>query len=129
MILNIAHLLLYKIMIYSFLSLPFWPGSGSANLCGSGSETLEENYFFKFLRIHTELTCSTSGATFCVRVENNFLLSCFEFIVSCLTIHQEPEPEPKLRIFFGSGYGSGYSKKNRLRLRNTGLYMTLIIVY
>ena len=46
MILNIAHLLLYKIMIYSFLSLPFWPGSGSANLCGSGSETLEENNFF-----------------------------------------------------------------------------------
>ena len=27
MILNSAHLLLYKIMIYSFLSLPFWPGS------------------------------------------------------------------------------------------------------
>ena len=24
----IAHLLLYKIMIYPFLSLPFWPGSG-----------------------------------------------------------------------------------------------------
>ena len=46
MILNIGHLLLYKIMIYSFLSLPFCPGSGSANLCGSGSETLEANYFF-----------------------------------------------------------------------------------
>ena len=25
---RIAHLLLYKIMIYSFLSFPFWPGSG-----------------------------------------------------------------------------------------------------
>ena len=25
-------------MICSFLSLPFWPGSGSANLCGSGSD-------------------------------------------------------------------------------------------
>ena len=24
-------------MIYSFLSFSFWPGSGSANLCGSGS--------------------------------------------------------------------------------------------
>ena len=23
-------------MIYSFLSLPFWPGSGSAFFCGSG---------------------------------------------------------------------------------------------
>ena len=36
----IAHLLLYKIMIYSFLSFPFWPGYGSAFFGGSGSETL-----------------------------------------------------------------------------------------
>ena len=28
----IAHLLLYKIMIYSFLSFPFWPVSGSETL-------------------------------------------------------------------------------------------------
>ena len=27
----------------------------------------------------------------------------YEFIVFCLTIHQEPEPEPKHRNFFGSG--------------------------
>ena len=43
----IAHLLLYKIMIYPFLSTIwvtmlgiFWPGSGPAFLCGSGSGTL-----------------------------------------------------------------------------------------
>ena len=31
----IAHFLLYKIMIYSFLSFPIWPGSGHI-FCGSG---------------------------------------------------------------------------------------------
>ena len=102
MILNIGHLLLYKIMIYSFLSLPFWPGSGSANLCGSGSETLEENIFFQLLRIHTEFTCSTLGATFCIREENNFFkvvlnsqFSALQFTRSRLRL-QPKRPAPQL---------------------------------
>ena len=123
MILNIAHLLLYKIMIYSFLSLPFWPGSGSANLCGSGSETLEENNFFQLLRIHTELTCSTLGATFCIREENNFLkvvlnsqFSALQFTRSRsrsrnFVFFSAPAPAPAKKA------GSG---RLRLRLRNTG---------
>ena len=54
----IAHLLLYKIMIYSFLSFPFWPGSRSAfyfsdldraKTCGFGSETLACTWGFQFL--------------------------------------------------------------------------------
>ena len=36
----IAHLLFYKIMIYSFLSFPFWPDPDPHFFCGSGSETL-----------------------------------------------------------------------------------------
>ena len=58
--------------MYSFISLDFLPGSGSANLCGSVTDTLEENNFFQLLRIRTKFTCSTLGATFVYKGRKKF---------------------------------------------------------
>ena len=91
-------------------SRPFWlepePEPKKLRSFGSGSDSIikEDEWnqncnFLKFLIIIVEIIFGVKKIKMFIlvdpsRLENKFFCCCYEFIVFCLTIHQEPEPEP-----------------------------------